>query len=77
MNHAREIENGDVEGASWGVHDGQFYGYKVYLVIDTAIELSVVALLATGKQTTNGCSSNSRFEYLNHPTRLDCERVCS
>ncbi len=33
-----EIENGDVEGASWGRHEGSFYGYKVYLVINAAAE---------------------------------------
>ncbi|WP_435077861.1 transposase [Halococcus sp. AFM35] len=49
-NTRQEIENGDIEGASWGVHEGQFYGYKAYLVIDAAIELPVAALLTTGKR---------------------------
>lgn len=49
-NTRQEIENGDVEGASWGVHEGQFYGYKAYLVIDAAIEPPVAALLTTGKR---------------------------
>jgi len=49
-----EIENGDVEGASWGKHEGSFYGYKVYLVIDAAAELPVAITMETGK--TNDCA---------------------
>jgi hypothetical protein len=36
-----EIENDDVEGASWGKHEGSFYGYKVFLVVDAATEGAV------------------------------------
>ena len=46
-----EIENGDVEGASWGRHEGSFYGYKVYLVVDVAAELPVAITMETGKTT--------------------------
>jgi transposase len=46
-----EIENGDVEGASWGKHEGSFYGYKVYLVVDVAAELPVAITMETGKTT--------------------------
>lgn len=45
-----EIEDGEVEGASWGHHEGSFYGYKLFLVVDSALELPVAALLATGKR---------------------------
>jgi len=48
-----EIENGDVEGASWGKHEGSFYGYKVYLVVDVAAELPVAITMETG--STNDC----------------------
>ncbi|WP_256419619.1 transposase [Halorubrum laminariae] len=45
-----EIENGDVEGASWGKHEGSFYGYKVFLVVDAATELPVAITMETGKR---------------------------
>jgi hypothetical protein len=45
-----EIENGDVEGASWGKHEGSFYGYKVFLVVDAASELPVAITMETGSR---------------------------
>ena len=45
-----EIENGEVEGASWGKHEGSFYGYKVFLVVDAATELPVAITMETGKR---------------------------
>jgi len=45
-----EIKNGDVEGASWGKHEGSFYGYKVFLVVDAASELPVAITMETGKR---------------------------
>jgi transposase len=45
-----EIENGDVDGASWGKHEGSFYGYKVFLVVDAASELPVAITMETGKR---------------------------
>jgi transposase len=45
-----EIENGEVEGASWGKHEGSFYGYKVFLVVDASIELPVAITMTTGKR---------------------------
>jgi len=45
-----EIENGDVEGASWGKHEGSFYGSKVFLVVDAASELPVAITMETGKR---------------------------
>jgi len=50
-----EIENGDVEGASWGQHEGKFYGYKVYIVVDAAAELPVAITMETG--STHDCSA--------------------
>ena len=49
-NTREEIENGDVEGASWGQHEGSFYGYKVFLVVDAASELPVAITMETGKR---------------------------
>ncbi|WP_229770580.1 transposase [Halorhabdus sp. CBA1104] len=49
-NTREEIENGDVEGASWGKHEGSFYGYKVFLVVDAASELPVAITMETGKR---------------------------
>jgi len=49
-NTREEIENGDVEGASWGKHEGSFYGYKVFLVVDVASELPVAITMETGKR---------------------------
>ncbi|MFC7074388.1 transposase [Halovenus rubra] len=49
-NTREEIENGDVEGASWGKHEGPFYGYKVFLVVDAASELPVAITMETGKR---------------------------
>jgi len=48
-----EIEDGEVEGASWGQHEGTFYGYKVFIVVDVAAELPVAITMETG--STNGC----------------------
>jgi hypothetical protein len=45
-----EIEDGDVEGASWGHHEGKFYGYKVFLVVDAATELPVAITMETGSR---------------------------
>ena len=45
-----EIENGDVEGASWGHHEGKFYGYKVFVVVDAATELPVAITMETGSR---------------------------
>ena len=45
-----ETKNGDVEGATWGKHEGSFYGYKVFLVVDAASELPVSIVMATGKR---------------------------
>ena len=49
-NTREEIENGDVEDASWGQHEGKFYGYKVFLVVDAASELPVAITMGTGKR---------------------------
>ncbi|MFW6385276.1 MAG: transposase [Halodesulfurarchaeum sp.] len=49
-NTRQEIEDGAVEGASWGKHEGSFYGYKVYLVVDAATELPVAITTATGSR---------------------------
>ena len=45
-----ETENGDVDGASWGYHEGKFYGYKVFLVVDAATELPVAITMETGSR---------------------------
>jgi IS5 family transposase len=48
-NTREEIENFEIEGASWGKHEGSFYGYKVFLVVDAATELPVAVVTSTGK----------------------------
>ncbi|MDR9381502.1 MAG: transposase [Natronomonas sp.] len=45
-----EIENGKLEGASWGKHEGSFYGCKMFLVVDAASELPVAITMETGKR---------------------------
>jgi len=49
-NTREEIENFEIEGASWGKHEGSFYGYKVFLVVDAATELPVAVVTSTGKR---------------------------
>lgn len=44
------IENGDVEGAAWGKHEGSFYGYQVMLLVDPAIELPVGIVVRPGNE---------------------------
>lgn len=48
-NTRQEITNGDVDGASWGRHEGRFYGYKVYIIVDVAIEQPIALRMETGK----------------------------
>lgn len=49
-NTRQEIDEGDVEGASWGKHEGSFYGYKVFIVVDVAIEQPILIRMETGKR---------------------------
>jgi hypothetical protein len=49
-NTRQEIEDGAVDGASWGKHEGSFYGYQVYPMVDAATELPVAIVTATGKR---------------------------
>jgi hypothetical protein len=44
------IENGDVEGAAWGKHEGTFYGYQVMLLVDPAVELPVAIMVRPGNE---------------------------
>jgi hypothetical protein len=44
------IENGDVEGAAWGKHEGSFYGYQVMLLVDPAMELPVAIMVRPGNE---------------------------
>jgi len=48
INTRDEIENNNVEGANWGHHEGKFYGYKMFLVVDAAMELLVAVTMTTG-----------------------------
>ncbi|MDL0129248.1 transposase (plasmid) [Halobacterium sp. MBLA0001] len=54
-NTREEIADGEVEGASWGKHEGKFYGYKVYIVVDVAAELPVAITMETGSR--NDCAA--------------------
>lgn len=42
------IEDGVVEGAAWGKHDGWFYGYQVMLMVDPQMELPVAIVVRQG-----------------------------
>ncbi len=44
------IEDGEVDGAAWGKHEGNFYGYQVMLLVDPAIELPVGLLVRPGNE---------------------------
>ena len=44
------IDNGDVEGAAWGMHEGLFYGYQVMLLVDPAVELPVAIMVKPGNE---------------------------
>jgi len=57
-NTREEIDDGEVEGASWGKHEGKFYGYKVYIVVDEAAELPVAITMETGSR--NDCAALNR-----------------
>jgi len=50
INTRQNVENDDIEGATWGLHEDWFYGYKLYLLIDAVLELPIAVLLTTGKQ---------------------------
>lgn len=49
-NTRREIDDDDVEGASWGKHEGSFYGYKAFILVDVAIEQPVLIRMETGSR---------------------------
>ena len=49
-NTRREIDDGEVEGASWGRHEGSFYGYKAFILVDVAIEQPILIRMETGSQ---------------------------
>ena len=48
-NTRKDTNKHPVEGASWGEHHGQFYGYKVHIIIDSDSELPIAMVLSTGK----------------------------
>lgn len=49
-NTRQEIDDGDVEGASWGRHEGSFYGYKAFILVDVAIEQPILIRMETGSR---------------------------
>lgn len=49
-NTRENIENGELEGAAWGKHEGNFYGYQVMLLVDPATELPVGILVRPGNE---------------------------
>lgn len=44
------IDNDDVDGAAWGMHEGFFYGYQVMLLVDPAIDLPVAMMVRPGNE---------------------------
>lgn len=71
------IEDGDVEGAAWGKHEGSFYGYQVMLLVDPAIELPVGILVRPGNEAEKtlfpvlGEEFTERYDI----SEFDCEVV--
>lgn len=44
------IDNDEVDGAAWGMHEGFFYGYQVMLLVDPAIDLPVAMMVRPGNE---------------------------
>lgn len=44
----KTINDHEICGAAWGVHQGSFYGYKVHILIDPEVELPVAIKLTHG-----------------------------
>ena len=47
-NTRKTINSHEIPGAAWGEHHGQFYGYKVHILIDGEAELPVAMKLTHG-----------------------------
>lgn len=69
------IENGDVEGAAWGHHEGKFYGYQLMLLVDPAIELPVGILVKPGNEAEKTLLAPliEDFEERYDTDEFDCE----
>jgi hypothetical protein len=62
-NTRQEIDDGDVEGASWGQHEGSFYGYKAFILVDVAIEQPILIRMETGSRNDSPVSIPLIKEY--------------
>lgn len=47
-NTHKTINNHEICGATWGEHQGKFYGYKVHILIDPEVELPIAVKLTHG-----------------------------
>lgn len=56
-NTRQEIDEGDVEGSSWGKQEGSFYSHKVFIVVDVPIEQPILIRMETGSGRARRCSS--------------------
>ena len=48
-NTRKNTDKHPVEGASWGHHQGSFYGYKVHILIDVDSEMPIAMVFSTGE----------------------------
>ena len=48
-NTRKDTNKYPVDGASWGNHQGSFYGYKVHILIDADSELPIAMILSSGE----------------------------
>jgi len=48
-NTRKDTNKYPVDGATWGDHQGSFYGYKVHILIDADSELPIAMILSSGE----------------------------
>lgn len=76
-NTRREIEDGEVEGAAWGKHEGWFYGYQVMLLVDPVEELPLALMARPGNEAEKTLFVELCEEFTDRfdPEDFDCEAV--
>jgi hypothetical protein len=72
-----EIEDGEVEGAAWGKHEGWFYGYQVMLLVDPVEELPLALMARPGNEAEKTLFVELCEEFTDRfdPEDFDCEAV--
>lgn len=76
-NTREEIEDGEVEGAAWGKHEGWFYGYQVMLLVDPVEELPLALMARPGNEAEKTLFVELCEEFTDRfdPEDFDCEAV--